>query len=514
LDSNKQFTAREQRVVYNHELQNTVIDWFLMKKTIYIVAGVVGVLAISAMLFLVFKPKSPATTLKNDTETTQIDSGTVSKIVGATGTVSSEQSAILVWKTSGIVSEMYFQVGDLVQAGDILAVLDPGSLSPVEILAKADLVVAEKALDNLLESHTQAARALQEVEAAQEVLDEARSPDINQAAAFQAIAEADKAVADAERKLKTLTSPVSQDALAQAQANLVLLEKKVNDNQAMIDRIQKKLDKRDDQYQPWESRRRYKQFMEGLEFQRIQLQIKYENAVQKYENLQLPPNPIDVALAKADLLEAQAQQYEAQKQWERIKDGTSPADLALLEAQLADAQREWQRVQDGPTVEDISMAQARVTAAQATLDKARIVAPFDGSITEVISKPNDQVAPGTPAFRLDDLSSLWVDVGVSEIDINRVAVGQPVILSFDAILAKEYNGQVVEVAPVGSSNQGIVDFKVRVEINDADADVRPGMTAAVEIIVEGTDEEVFFTPNRSEGAMSLYYQDDQDGNLE
>jgi len=505
LDSNKQFTAREQRVVYNDELQNNVIDWFLMKKTIYFVAGVVGVLAIAAILYLVFKPESPATTLNNDIETTQIDTGPVSEIVGATGTVSSEQSAILVWKTSGIVNEMNFQVGDLVQAGDILAVLDPGSLSPVEILAQADLVAAQKALDNLLESQTQAARALQEVEAAQEALDEARNPDIDQAAAFQAIAEADKAVADAERKLKTLTSPVSQAALEQAKANLVLLEKKVNDNQAMIDRIQKKLDKRDDQYKPWESRRRYRQFMEGLEFQRIQLQIKYENALQKYENLQSPPNPVDVALAEADLMEAQAQQYEAQKQWERTRDGTSPADLALLEAQLADAQREWQRVQDGPTVEDIAAAQARVTAAQATLDKAKIVAPFDGTITEVISKPNDQVTPGTPAFRLDDLSSLWVDVDVSEIDINRVEVGQPVILSFDAILAKEYNGQVVEVAPVGSSNQGIVDFKVRVEISDADADVRPGMTAAVEIIVQGTDEQAFFMPSHSEGAMSFHY---------
>ena len=485
-----------------------------MKKTIYIVVGVIGVLAIAAILYLVFKPKSPATTLKNDIEPTQIDTGPVSEIVGATGTVSSEQSAILVWKTSGIVSELHSQVGDLVQAGDILAVLDPGSLSPVEILAQADLVAAQAALDNLFESQTQAARALQAVESARELLDEARNPDIDQAAASQAIAEADKAVAEAERKLNTLTSPVSQAALDQAKANLVLLEKKVDDNQAMIDRIQKKLDKRDDQYQPWESRRRYKQFMEGLEYQQIQLQIKYENALQKYENLQSPPNPVDVALAEADLLEAKAQQYEAQKQLERIKDGTSPAELALLEAQLADAQREWQRVQDGPTVEDITAAQARVTAAQATLDKARIAAPFDGTITEVISKVNDQVTPGTPAFRLDDLSSLWVDVGVSEIDINRVEIGQPVILSFDAILAKKYNGQVVEVAPVGSSNQGIVDFKVKVQLSDADAEVRPGMTAAVEIIIQETNEEAFFPPNFAGSAMSFHYRDDRDGNLE
>ena len=126
LDSNKQFMAGKQRVVYNGELRNTVNDWLLMKKTIYIVVGVIVVVAIATMLYLVFMPKTPTTTLETGSETTEIDTVPVSEIVGATGTVNSEQSAILVWKTSGIVSELYFQVGDLVQAGDILAVLDPG----------------------------------------------------------------------------------------------------------------------------------------------------------------------------------------------------------------------------------------------------------------------------------------------------------------------------------------------------------------------------------------------------
>jgi len=484
-----------------------------MKKSVYVGIGIVGVLAIAAILYFVLNPRSSAVTLTDDIETTQIDIGPVSEIVGATGTVSSDQSALLNWKTSGIVAEVYFRVGDEVHAGDMLAVLDPSSLSPFDILAQADLVSAQKALDNLLESQSQSAHALQAVETAQDMLDDARSPDIDQASALQAIAQADKAAADAERKLKTITAPVAQPALDQAQANLVLAEKKINDNQKMIDRIQKKLNKRDDQYKPWESRRRYKQFMEGLQMQRTQLQIAYDNSLQKYENLKSPPNPNDVAVAEANLLDAQAQLFEARVEWERIKDGTSPADLALLEAQLSDAQREWQRVKDGPTAKDIVAAQARVTAAQATLDKASILAPFDGTITQVISKPNDQVSPGTPAFRLDNLSQLSVDVGVSEIDINLVEVGQPAILTFDAVLAKEYNGQVVEVSPVGSTSLGVVDFMVKVVLLDADADVRPGMTAAVEIIVSQTDEALL-VPNRAVGGKSYVYRVDQDGKLE
>jgi HlyD family secretion protein len=109
-----------------------------------------------------------------------------------------------------------------------------------------------------------------------------------------------------------------------------------------------------------------------------------------------------------------------------------------------------------------------------------------------------------------------VDVGVSEIDINLVEVGQPVILTFDAILAKQYNGLVVEVSPVGSAKLGVVDFKVTVELTDADADVRPGMTAAVEIVVSQVDETLL-VPNRAVQSIQgkrMVYVLGNGGNLE
>jgi HlyD family secretion protein len=93
---------------------------------------------------------------------------------------------------------------------------------------------------------------------------------------------------------------------------------------------------------------------------------------------------------------------------------------------------------------------------------------------------------------------LYVDVEVSEVDINSVNVGQPVTLSFDAILDKDtpYNGKVVEVAQAGTSVQGVVSFQVTVELTDADALVKPGMTAAVNIVVKEIKDELL-VPNRA-----------------
>ncbi len=170
-------------------------------------------------------------------------------------------------------------------------------------------------------------------------------------------------------------------------------------------------------------------------------------------------------------------------------------DLAVAKAKLDDAQREYDRLNNG-NMQDIAAAQARVNAAQATLNMARVVSPFSGTVTESHSLPGDQVGAGDTAFRLDNLSSLLVDVKVSEVDINSVDIGQDAVLSFDAILGKEYHGEVVEVTQAGTSEQGVVNFTVTVELTDADAAVKPGMTAAVNIVVQEI-QNVLLVPNRA-----------------
>jgi HlyD family secretion protein len=125
-----------------------------------------------------------------------------------------------------------------------------------------------------------------------------------------------------------------------------------------------------------------------------------------------------------------------------------------------------------------------------------VTAPFDGVITLVKPLPGDQVTPGTVAFRLDDLSHLLVDVQVSEIDINNIRVGQTVTMSFDAVLGRNYEGVVVEVSQAGSVVQGAVNFTVTVELTDADESVKPGMTAAVNILVKEV-KNVLVVPNRA-----------------
>jgi len=286
---------------------------------------------------------------------------------------------------------------------------------------------------------------------AQKSLEDLQQSTLAQVQAQQAISTTQQAVIEAERALDQYDEDTYEDDLDKARQDMVDAENDLEDAQDEFDK-----------YQDWdednETRKDAKQAM--------------DDAQQKYdENRRI-----------YDLLVIEKAQAENA--------------LAVALAQLDDAQREYERLKDGPDPRDVQILEARIAAAEATLSLARLEAPFAGTVTLTDVKPGDQATPGKVAFRLDDLSRLLVDVRISEVDINRVRVDQQVQLSFDAIQGKEYTGVVSEVSNVGVINQGVVEFEVTIELTDADEDVKPGMTAAVNIVVEQLND-VLVVPNRA-----------------
>ncbi len=351
-------------------------------------------MGIAVILLAVFLAMRGNKTETGQYQTVEVERGELVASVGATGTVRAKQTAILAWQTNGTVERVNADVGDTVEADEELAALAPASVSQTIISARAELVGAQKALDDLLKSDTARVQALIALDEAQE-------------------------------------------------------------------RYDKAFDYRES----------------------LNEKITYEEVV--IDTIMTPGGPVRVPRLKT---------YKYYADEETIAD--ADADLALAKAQLEDAQRAYDRVKDGPNPDDVAAAQARVDAAQATLNMARIIAPFGGTVTEANPLPGDQVSAGTTAFRVDNLSSLFVDVEISEVDINSIAVGQPVTLTFDAILGEEYHGEIVKVAQAGSIEQGVVNFTVTVELTDADAQVKPGMTAAVTIVVKEL-QDVLVIPNRA-----------------
>ena len=366
-------------------------------------------------------------------QTTPAVRGSLEATVGATGTVRANQTALLTWQATGSVEAVRVKVGDRVKKDDILAELDKTSLSQNIILAEVDLLTAQRNLEDLQTSTT--ARAQAEL----------------------ALAQAEEALEDAQNRYEGVNFARASDTkIENVQSELDLLDNQI----AQARRLYNMLSRLPD----GDSRKA------GALSNLTSLELRRDQVVAELNYITGRPDANEVS--------------------QRL------SNYEIAKAQLEDAKRRLERVQDGPDDLEVARLQAQITAAEATLNLARIVAPFAGTITQVDPLPGDQVSPGTQAFRLDDLSHLLVDVQISEIDINTIAVGQPVTMTFDAILGKTYNGKIVEVGQVGASVQGAVNFIVTVELTDGDADVRPGMTAAVNILVKEV-RDVLLVPNRA-----------------
>ena len=413
-----------------------------MKRFLIVLLILVVVVVLAIVGITIVRQRQQSAAL-SELQTVVAGRGSLTATIGATGMVHANQTALLAWQTSGNIGEIAVEAGDAVAAGQVLAALDEASLSQSSILARADLINAQRALDDLLNDQ------------------------VTMAQAQQAVYTAQQALYAAERAMDRFEGDDYKDALEEARQDVIDREDELTEAQDAFE-----------PYEDWdatnETRQRYEQDL-------IDAQNAYDEAVRI------------VALLE---LEQQAAQ----------------ASLEAATASLAAAQREYDRVKDGPDPDDVAALEARIAAAQATLDLTQLTAPFDGTITEVNLKEADRVAPGVTAFRIDDLSRLIVDVQVSEVDINSIQIDQPVNLSFDAILDKEYHGRVTQVAQVGTVVQGVVQFNVSVELTDADEAVRPGMTAAVNITVEQLDD-VLLVPNRAvrlvDGERVVYILQDQ-----
>lgn len=403
-----------------------------MKKTIIIIL-ILAIIGTGIYFGVRFAQENAAKTMASTYQTVTVSRGNLTAIVGATGTVRANQTALVSWQTTGQIDTIKYELGETVTADSILASLRKTSLPQNIILAEADLVTAKRNLDSLLNSSLAQAQAQANLANTADALDKAET-----------------------RRESKEYQRASQNTIDEAYANYIVAK---------------------DNAKEWEKR---------------------------YDNVDhLPEDDPMRAAAFAEWAAAKTLMARAEANWRyaqglpsdmevEIADGS----LALAQAQYNDALREWERLKDGPDPDDIAAAEARIAAIEATIDFINLRAPFDGTITEIRSKTGDQIAPGVVSFRIDDLSRLLVDVEIPEIDINRLKIGLPARISFDAIDNKEYEGIITQVAQVANITAGIVNFTVTLELTNADEFVRPGMTAAVNIVVSEI-EDVLIIPNRA-----------------
>jgi Cu(I)/Ag(I) efflux system membrane fusion protein len=106
---------------------------------------------------------------------------------------------------------------------------------------------------------------------------------------------------------------------------------------------------------------------------------------------------------------------------------------------------------------------------------------------------------GNALVRIDDLTRLFVEASSPEIDVGKLKLGQEAVIKASAVLGRGYKGKIGHISLAAKEqkdwDKSRVEFPLLIEVMDKDPQIRPGMSAIIDIIT-----------NKIPGALTLRHE--------
>ena len=356
----------------------------------------------------------------SQTNATPIPTVTATSGTTAEANLVPRDSARLYASSYGKVAEVLVKEGDLVSQGDVLVRFgDTEAYQAAVKSAELEKLSAQQQLDELN-----------------------RKADLAAATAHQTLLDAQKVAIDAQQALDDLDTDDYQKQLDDAEVNISAAKDDLDTAQEDVDKY-KNLDADNIT-------------RKNAETARDDAQKKYDDAVRERDLLKIR---LDQAKAAVDA--ANAQQADAQYEYDQNKNGPNPDDLALAQARLDNAI-------------------AQLASAQKVLHNQEITAPFTGTVIEVNVTQDENVMPNQQIALLADLSELYAETNdLTEIDVVKIKTGQTASIVADALPDVTINGTVTHIYDSYKEKGGDIVYRVRVKLDQPDPRMRWGMTVTV-----------------------------------
>jgi membrane fusion protein, macrolide-specific efflux system len=377
--------------------------------------------------------------------TASVQRGTIVASVAAAGEVVSPGERGLEFATSGRLVALEVEVGDVVEAGQELARIEAALFEEQIEVAHATLAAAKSMRTQIAAGPTAERRR----------------------------------VLDLDRQLAALQLQQAETALAlaedQREAAFEVLDLRVETAEDTVDRARETRDNTQDLYED-----------DCDDDPVLEVCLRADHAVDEARAAR------EAARRDRDQARVREEQVLAQ-----ARDQVAQARVAL---QLADARRAAETA--GPGRGDLAQLDAEITRAHTQLMQAKraledtvLVAPADGVIGAVHVEVGMSVAAGAgqPAILLTDAGDRAVDARFAEADATRIEVGQPAAVTFDAVPGVSANGRVQRIDPLPTLTGNLVQYGVRIAIDDMPDGIRLGQTTTVEIVI-GRAEDALYVP--------------------
>jgi RND family efflux transporter MFP subunit len=344
------------------------------------------------------------------------------------GTLIPAAELALGFRSSGVLAEVLVEVGDQVEAGQLLARLDDADARDQMAQAEINLRQAELNLAELTEDVDAAdlASAQASLSSAKADLTKLTSPPGD-----QELLAAQENLRSAQEALDELLAGPDEDAVEIARADLTLAEMNLRTAQAAYDKVAHREDVGTTQ--------------QALDL--WQATTNYEKAKAECDEALVGPTADQISDARAQVAQAQAQ-------LDALLEEPDPDEVVAAEAKVAQAQAQMDALLAGASARDLETAQLNVAQAQLNLESARrglentvLVTPVSGTVVAVEAGAGESVGTGV-LITLVDLEEPRVQFWVEEADLASVAPGNRVNTVFEALPDYTYSGEIVSVDPM------------------------------------------------------------------
>ena len=428
-------------------------------------------------------------------ETTTVTKQNLVDSISVTGTVNSADARDVSAIASNVeVETVNYKVGDYVNEGDVVVVLDSSELERKLKEAQNSQALSEynenKSIETASESYTQAVedgtddynKAVKNESQAKEDLQDAED---DASSAASTLKKREKSLSAAKEALNALTDPTesytaaanalesAKSTLADAQAALAKLEETAPgyaDAKAAVDTAQQEADAAQATYDSVSAEKAtYDAAVQAVN----EAQASYTEAHQAY-------------IAAADAEEKASDAYETAS--DNLTDASKNNDRNISNAadslEKAQKQKEYSNDSSAQTIEDY---QEQITACTVT-------APISGVITAMeVEEGDTYLGEGKTLFSIANSQNFIVSASVDEYDVSSISKDMTAAVIVEALGDDELPAKVSYIAPTATTSTsgnsaGSASYDLEIALDDENEDLRIGMTAKASIVKEAVYE--------------------------
>jgi len=193
-----------------------------------------------------------------------------------------------------------------------------------------------------------------------------------------------------------------------------------------------------------------------------------------------------VKSAEAKIIEAKTTLTETRQAFTRAEQLLNRGMTSKQALDTATAARDRADANVAMAEANLAIAEAELKQQQADLVKSKIYAPIDGIVLTRSVNPGQTVASSMQAPVLfvlaANLENMELKAAIDEADIGGVKPGQTARFTVDAFPERSFDADIRDISFASVTTEGVVTYNARLDVDNSELLLRPGMTATVAVV--------------------------------